>query len=240
MTQLLGYSWKKSQGGNSMKTKQRINEELYSKPYLISKSSQERVNHMVKLVGKNKKVLDIGCYDGTISKLIKDNGNDVYGVDISEPAVELARLKGIQAKRADIEEEIPFPNGFFDVIVMGEVIEHIFDTDNFLKNIRKLLKVNGYVIITTPNLAALGRRILLLFGKNPLIESSCKEGSHIRYLVKDTIFSLLKSNGFTVDIFTSDVVNFTKSGIFYSAKLAKLFPTLGRTLIMRAKVENNC
>lgn len=92
--------------------------------------------------------------------------------------------------------------------------------------------------MTTPNLATLGRRIMLLMGKNPLIETSCDKKTcnvgHIRYFIKITLLELLRKHGFKIDIFRSDVVNFNNRGTLYSRSLARIFPTLVKTLIVKA------
>jgi len=221
-----------------------FNNERYSKVQPFSDSDEVKMDIILKLIGTGMKVLDVGCYDGNISSLIMQNGNDVYGVDISENAIELAKQRGIKAYVANAEHELPFSNNIFDTVFAGEIIEHIFDTQKFLQEIKRVLKANGTIILTTPNLATLGRRLLLLFGKNPIIETSCgkvvlgnrKEDAagHIRYFVKDTLFELLESCGFRIDIFTSNIVNFNHTGKHYSVNLAKIFPTLGKTLIVKA------
>lgn len=190
-------------------------------------------------MGQNKQILDIGCHDGTISRLIALNRNEVRGIDISETNVNSARKKGILAHKVDIEKDrLPFPKESFDVIVATEIIEHIYDTDKFLETIYSLLKKGGFLVLTTPNLATLGRRTMLLMGKNPLIEVSCDKKTynvgHIRYFIKTTLLELLGKHGFIIDIFRSDVVNFNNRGTLFSRRLARIFPTLGKTLIVKA------
>lgn len=89
-------------------------------------------------------------------------------------------------------------------------------------------------------MASLGRRFLLLCGRSPHIDTNLrnKSAGHIRYFVKSTLFSLLQDNGFRITYFTSDVVNFDNSHRFFSVGLAKLFPSLGRSLIVKA-VKNS-
>jgi len=216
----------------------RFHEERFSKEWILPSGHGDnvRIGIVLSLIGKKKRVLDVGCYDGTISKLIMNNDNEVYGVDVSSKGVELAKQKGIKAIVHDVEESLPFPENFFDVVFIGEVIEHVFDTDRFLEEIKRALKVKGYLIITTPNLASLGRRILLLIGKNPLVETRANEtaSGHIRYFVKHSLYELLESHQFKIDGFTSDAVNFDNSGKHFSTKLAKVFPALGKTLIVKA------
>jgi methionine biosynthesis protein MetW len=204
----------------------------------LSRADMFRIVPVLKFVGRDKTVLDIGCGNGCISELISRNNNEVYGVDISDNALEVARSRGIKASRLDIEcEKLPFPDSRFDAVVCAEIIEHIFDTDGFLDEIKRVLKPGASLIITTPNLATLGRRLLLSLGMNPHIEVSLDPlaSGHIRYFVKGTLVYLLQAHGFEVVAVTSDIVNFNGRGSLYSAMIPKIFPTLGRTLIVKAE-----
>jgi 2-polyprenyl-3-methyl-5-hydroxy-6-metoxy-1,4-benzoquinol methylase len=208
--------------------------------WTLGSRDNERVRQIIELIGENKVVLDIGCGIGEIGELLIKNKNKVYGVDISPTAAKKAEKRGLIVKCGDIEKErIPFKNNYFDIVLAAEVIEHIFDTDEFLKEIRKKLKKKGELIITTPNLATLGRRLLLLLGENPLVETGLTKYSagHIRYFVKNSLFKLLESHRFKIVHFSSDLVNFTVNGKISSRRLAKIFPTLGRTLIIKVVMK---
>ncbi len=221
-------------------TRAEFNERRYNRERFeqLSKAALFRVELVLEFVGHKKKVLDIACCDGKIGELLLRNGNEVCGIDISESTLKAARDKGLSAYKVDLEcEEFPFPDNYFDVVFAGEIIEHIFDTDWFLVRIKRILKPKGSLILTTPNLATLGRRLLLMLGKNPLLEVSIEgdAAGHIRYFVKKTLESLLKKHDFEINGHTSDVVNFNKSGRFYSTKLARIFPSIGRTIIVKAE-----
>lgn len=195
-----------------------------------------RIKTMVKLTGENNTVLDLGCIDGTLGGILIKNNNTVYGIDASAAAIPLAIEKGVKAKTGNLEEKLDFTDNMFDVVTAGEIIEHIFDIDLFLEEIHRVLKPSGRLVLTTPNLAAFGRRLLLLLNKNPLIEISFtgNAAGHIRYFVKQTLFDILKTHNFEIIDFTSDVINFNASGSLKCANSAKLFPSLGRSLIINA------
>lgn len=216
------------------KTKADFNEKRYSDSVLGFLDS-ERIKSIVELVGSGKDVLDLGCGSGEIDRVLIQNGNTVNGLDISETCVRKAKEVGVAAVLCDVEnEDIPFKNKF-DVALTAEIIEHIMDTNAFLKKTASALKPEGELVLTTPNLAALGRRLLLLANKNPHMEVSLEQVSagHVRYFIKDTLEQLLLQNGFKIVNFTSDVVNFNASGSLRSVWLAKMFPTLGRSLIIK-------
>lgn len=214
-------------------------EARYGQDWKITLAEKVRVGILVRLAGSGKRILDIGCYDGTISKLLQNNNNKVIGTDLSNKAALIAKTKGITCIQSDVSQGLAFKNDTFDVVFAAEVIEHIFDLSFFMNEVKRVLKSNGLLILSTPNLASLGRRLCLLVGKNPLIEIENEEGSagHIRYFVKDTFFELLLKYGFKIESFSSDVVNFDNSGKRFSRILARLFPGLGKSLITRAKNE---
>ena len=209
----------------------------YSNEQPIEFSEQVRVHTAINLIGTGKRVLDIGCWDGSISLLIKNQGNEVYAFENSREGIKKAQQKGIIVKEFNLEEREWPDFGFkFDAVFAGEIIEHVFDTDLFLQNIKGILKPKGILVLTTPNVAALGRRLMLLLGINPYLETTARphEAGHIRYFTKADLSSLLKENGFHIDTFCSDIVNFTASGKYYSKLIPQIFPALGRSLIVKA------
>jgi SAM-dependent methyltransferase len=64
--------------------------------------------------------------------------------------------------------KMAFPDDSFDLVFLGEVIEHIYDLPEAIKEVKRILKPGGYLALTTPNLASWFNRILLLFGKCPI------------------------------------------------------------------------
>ncbi len=206
-----------------------------AKTHMVPAHARVRQRRIVELVGSSQKVLDVGAGEGKIALSVMQAGNTVVGVDIAQGNVEKLAKRGIEAYRVDAEKEkLPFKNGTFDVVVAGEIIEHLFDPFTFLAECARVMKKGGRIIVTTPNLASLGRRFLLLVGKNPYIDPWAEPGGiggHVRYYVPETLRELLRRAGFTVEQVEADIVKFDVSGKRYSTMLAKLFPSLGWELI---------
>ncbi|MDD3003099.1 MAG: methyltransferase domain-containing protein, partial [Candidatus Shapirobacteria bacterium] len=147
---------------------------------------------------------------------------------------QIGQKKGFKIKIADLHSTFPYQKNTFNTITAGEIIEHIYDTDFFLKEIKRILKPNGFLVLSTPNIATLGRRLMLLFGVNPLIETSLDHSAgHIRYFTKISLGDLLEKHNFKIINFTSDSINFDQKGRFKSQILAKAFPTFGARLIIK-------
>lgn len=120
----------------------------------------------------------------------------------------------------------------FDYVFAGEIIEHLYDTDFFLEEIKRVLKPNGILIITTPNFLSFGRRIYYLFGKGIFMEQSFtlpeKAAGHIRYYTFDSLKELARMHNFEPEMTFSDTVTFPW---FRIDLLAKIFPTMGQSII---------
>jgi len=154
--------------------------------------------------------LDVGCGDGGFSLKL---GADVYGIDVSSEAVSLANERGVKARVADAGGDWPFQDAFFELVFAGEVIEHVYDTERFLQECRRVLKPGGRLILTTPNLAAWYSRVALLFGYQPfwsevaLHSNPGKLGGggegepsgHIRVMTTRALKQLVASQGFAIE-----------------------------------------
>jgi len=178
------------------------------------KIQKKKISIVLNLLEKHEKgkVLDIGCGDGLISSLIANaTGAKVYGVDISREAVSKAMKNGIIAKVMNVDEdEFPFEKDSFDAVFCGDLLEHLYDTEKLLENVRQILKPNGYLIISVPNIASWYNRGFLLLGFMPTwIESSLKtytgnpvikEGvGHIHAFTKRSLTELLRLKGFSIE-----------------------------------------
>jgi methionine biosynthesis protein MetW len=116
---------------------------------------------------KNR-ILDIGCGDGSFIIKFKKHC-ETFGVDISQNAINMAKEAGINAYQADVSSErLPFQDEYLDIIYMGDVIEHLTNPDFAIKEVARVLKPDGFLVLSTPNLASWLNRLLLLLGMQPL------------------------------------------------------------------------
>ncbi len=100
----------------------------------------------------NAKVLDVGAGMGEFASILKDRGLQVVCTDGAEHCYEHLLTLGFQSYLSDLEtEKLPFPNESFDLVVSIEVIEHLWNTGQYLSEIQRVLKPGGYFICTTPN-----------------------------------------------------------------------------------------
>ncbi|MCW4020880.1 MAG: class I SAM-dependent methyltransferase [Candidatus Bathyarchaeota archaeon] len=117
------------------------------------------------------KILDLGCGTGEFMNMVAslDEKVKVWGVDVSSLAVSKVREKGFESFVVDVNwQKLPFPKRFFDIIYLGDVIEHLLDPDFMIKEVKRTLRAGGFLVLTTPNLASWHNRLLLLFGVQPV------------------------------------------------------------------------
>ncbi|HHT18062.1 MAG: methyltransferase domain-containing protein [Euryarchaeota archaeon] len=172
----------------------------------LNKSSLKRIVPIKSLLPSNKslgKVLDVGCGDGTILYMLqKDYEIEPYGIDISINAMNKAKERGIKTKISNLNQEIPFPENYFNTILCTDVLEHLFSPENALQEIYRVSKEDALIIFSIPNFGHLKNRIQFLLGKN-ITEPPFQVKSHIRFWNQKSFVKLLKKNGFIMEKSTS-------------------------------------
>jgi len=114
-------------------------------------------------------VLDVGCGDGQFSMRIaeKVGTETIVGIERVWSFAKMASNNGVSTILGDASNTFPFKDEVFDVVTANQIIEHLNNTDVFIKEIRRVLKQDGYCIVATPNLAGLQNIISLLMGYQP-------------------------------------------------------------------------
>lgn len=169
----------------------------------------------------SRKVLDVGSGPGEYQKLFPPT-YQYYCIDISSEQIRQAKKKGLHALRHDILKPFPFRPNTFDVVLSLEVLEHVIDGDALLQNIRTVLKTEGYLVLTTPNIAGINGRIRCIRGRRPLnidARYSLSAPGHVRAFDTRDIRDLMSDNAF-------DIISFF--GFDYSKFLGKPLNVLTR------------
>jgi 2-polyprenyl-3-methyl-5-hydroxy-6-metoxy-1,4-benzoquinol methylase len=112
------------------------------------------------------KILDIGCYTARLLDFLpKDKQIEYWGVDFDEQALVIAKQKGAKVKFVKFDTEPILLENKFDIIVAGEVLEHLINPAKILEQMQQLIKPDGVVLISLPNECTIYHRIMCLFGK---------------------------------------------------------------------------
>jgi len=126
---------------------------------------RERAEIFSKWLGKGKKILELGCRDGSLTKLFAE-GNKITGVDIDKNALELFEKNlGGKAVYLDLNSEWPFGENEFDAVVASEVLEHLYKPEETVKKVLLSLKPGGLFIGTVPNAFSLANRFRLFMAQ---------------------------------------------------------------------------
>ena len=117
--------------------------------------------------GPGRRVLDIGCRYGALTRAYVD-GNEVVGIDVDREALdEASRELGIETRWADVDQGLEFPDSSFDVVVAGEVLEHIRDPAGLVAEALRVLRPGGTFVASVPNSYRLKNRVRFALGRKP-------------------------------------------------------------------------
>jgi len=142
-------------------------------------------------VGAPGKMLEVGTGAGFFLKAAQRAGWQVQGIEISDEAIAFARNRlGLEVAQLPAEQLGSLADSF-DVVVMFEVIEHLFEPRLVLEAVQHLLRPGGALVISTPNFDALSRFAL---GNSWAVLSP---GEHLYYFTHKTLAALLVGCGFT-------------------------------------------
>lgn len=153
-------------------------------------------------LGGGHRLLDIGCWDGGFALRAQEQGlfREVYGVDLVEDAVAIAKKRGVTAYVADLNTEpLPFEAEFFDAVTMLAVLEHVFDPYFAVAEAHRVLKPGGEFIVAVPNVASASNRLRILRGRIPVTSIDPGwDGGHLHYFTPYDLTRLLTESGFNV------------------------------------------
>ena len=145
----------------------------------------ERIPLFQQAIGRGKRVLDLGCRSGALTRHLLD-GNEVVGVDVDPTALAKAAALGIEPVAANVEEPLPFEDESFDAVVAGELLEHLKFPDSLVVEAHRVLRPGGVLVGSVPNAFRLQSRLRFLRGKPPE-----DDPTHLRMFSPDAMRALL-------------------------------------------------
>ncbi|MFC2170384.1 glycosyltransferase [Calditrichota bacterium] len=148
------------------------------------------------------KILDVGCGGGGLARTLKNENSDrwIAGIELNDAAADQAEEVMDVVIRTDIEAWQPeFAEGELDCIIFADILEHLVDPYSLLKRIRRLLKPDGCVIISLPNIRNYKVIGELLNGRWRYRDAGIMDSTHLRFFTRAEITRLLDQAGFRVD-----------------------------------------
>jgi 2-polyprenyl-3-methyl-5-hydroxy-6-metoxy-1,4-benzoquinol methylase len=148
-------------------------------------------------VTAGQRVLDVGCGEGRFAAELARAGAEVVAVDVAEEPLRRARIRHPELDLRLLDGAGPWelPDAAFDVVWVGEVIEHVLDTAAWLSEVRRVLRSGGVLLLSTP---AHGRLTLLrlALSRRAFAEHFEPRADHLRFYARDTLSRLLEDFGF--------------------------------------------
>ncbi|MGO1043855.1 glycosyltransferase [Clostridioides difficile] len=150
---------------------------------------------------KNINVLEIGCGIGATLLEIKNiyKNSSVYGIEISESAGKLAK-NSADVLVANIEEaELDYKKGFFDYIILGDVLEHLVNPWKVVNDLKQYLKKDGCLIASIPNLMHVSVLRHLVQGNFTYTDAGILDKTHLRFFTLNEIVRMFNDSNYTID-----------------------------------------
>ena len=180
---------------------------------------KKRIEIISELAGSGKNILNIGSRNDNYLTHKLENNNQVVTIDLVKNTDVIA----------DLNHGFPIKPKTFECVVAGEIIEHLYDTDFIFNEMNRVLKNDGFLILSVPNICSLRNRVKVLFGGLPIYGA---KDVHIRDFNLPFLNELLRKSGFKMIEKKTNGVWFRGMNVIPS----KICPaSFGEHLIIKAK-----
>jgi len=145
-------------------------------------------------------VLEIGCADGRLANMLSIKKKcKVYCVEKDPSMAIIVKGKCVDIQNRDIEKiRLPYTEGFFDCLIMGNVLEHMVEPLKVLKDIKKYLSDDGFLIFSVPNIVNWHSRLTIFFGKFEYAESGVFDRTHLHFYNLNSAKKLAIDAGYNI------------------------------------------
>lgn len=181
-------------GFGSAKTAQ-VNDE-----YGLKQSDESSHGKLLAWVGNRSpcRILDLGCSGGRLAAQLADAGHSVIGVDAIE--IDGVRARVDRFVQADLERGLPIDEtgDGYDVVLAGDLLEHLSQPGRLLGDIKEVLKPGGTLIVSIPNIGHWYPRLRVLAGRFDYDRRGILDETHLRFFTRRSFRSLATRSGFAI------------------------------------------
>ena len=150
--------------------------------------------------GEPLDILDVGCSAGYLGEYLRAKGHHVTGIDITAEAIAKAVEFLNEAYCLKVEDYLARnPERKFDVVIFGDVLEHVTNAEEVLRLTAHALKPLGRVVASIPNVGHLAVRAMLLEGRWEYANLGLLDRDHVRFFTRETIQKLFEDSGYDVN-----------------------------------------
>ncbi len=166
--------------------------------------AERRLDEIERLVPPSGRLLDVGCSRGYLLEAARDRGWQAAGVELNPRSVELARSRGLEVHCGQLADA-PLAPESFDVVTAFDVIEHLRSPRAFLAQVHRLLRPDGLLVLTTPNIGGLVPRCTYwLVGRTVGAWEHPTPPGHLVQFSRHTLFAILSRTGFRVAVWRAE------------------------------------
>src|SRR5215469_347299 len=180
-------------------------------PYLLKPqpySSHSIIQRLLPENGQGRRLLDVGCANGYLSRRFCERGYRVTGIDSRErPAVGFSET--IDFFTVDLDRGLPELEGAFDFIICADVLEHLYDPNVLLGDLRARLAPGGQLIASLPNSGNVYFRASILMGRFPSHDRGLFDRTHLHFYMWEGWKKLLQAHGFHIQSVEPSAIPFS-------------------------------
>lgn len=155
---------------------------------------------MLESVPDGTRVLDIGCASGYVAAELTARGCTVIGLDPDEESARLAESHCAEVivgdvERGDVRGRLPHE---IDVVLFGDVLEHLRDPGAALAGMHDVLREGGFVVASIPNIGVWFARVQVALGRFPYADHGIFDRTHLRFFTRTSVLELARDAGYAV------------------------------------------
>jgi 2-polyprenyl-3-methyl-5-hydroxy-6-metoxy-1,4-benzoquinol methylase len=169
--------------------------------YPIKQSKASSHYNAIKLVGARQQVLDVACGEGFLARELRKSDNRITGIDVLPQAAESSALDLYFS--ADLDQGIApvieqLKGERFSRVLLLDVLEHLKQPERILDQCHEVLRKDGLLIVSVPNVANITVRIALACGRFNYAERGILDKTHYRFFTRKTVRRMVEAHGYRI------------------------------------------
>jgi 2-polyprenyl-3-methyl-5-hydroxy-6-metoxy-1,4-benzoquinol methylase len=162
-------------------------------------SSHQTIMRLALATTGDRSIADLGCGEGFVLEGMRDAGWRTWGIDPDSSSCQIAANKGLSVDNLSLEQLISKRQTLdFSVIVLGDVLEHLVDPWDTLRDLVNLSSPGTSFIISVPNVAHVSVRVLMLFGLFRYQSRGILDRTHLRFFDRKSAIKLVRQAGLKI------------------------------------------